>query len=294
VLSNARKLDVKVVIKPRDIVSGNARLNLVFVASVFNQCPGLDPLSTEEMAKCGLMDDDQGDSREERAFRMWINSLGLSNGEVYINNLFEDCKDGLVLLKILDHIQPGVVSWKQVEMNANNKFKKVSNCNYVVVLGKQFKFSMVNIGGSDIVDGNKKLLLGLVWQMMRTHTLKFLAEVQRKKFGGADVTDQMLIDWANEKVKSKGRSSKMESFKDPSLKTGIFFMDLLFAIESRIIDWDLVTPGETKEDALLNARYAISVARKLGAVIFLLPEDIAEVKPKMILTFVASIIAIDK
>lgn len=55
-------------------------------------------------------------------------------------------------------------------------------------------------------------------------------------------------------------------------------MDLLFAIESRIIDWDFVTAGESDEDALLNAKYAISVARKLGAVIFLLPEDIVEVK----------------
>jgi len=294
VIGNAKKLEVKVIIKPRDIVSANSRLNLAFTAAIFNQCPGLEPLTQDEMDKCGLMEDDMGDSREERAFRLWINSLGLDNGNVYINNLFEDCSDGLVLLRVLDHIQPGIVSWKQVEMNPNNKFKKISNCNYAVVLGKQLKFSLVNIGGSDIVNGNKKLILGLVWQMMRLHTLKFLAEVQRKKFGGAEVTDQMLVDWANQKVQSKGRSSKMDSFKDNSLKSGIFFMDLLYAIESRIIDWDLVTPGETNEDALRNARYAISVARKLGATIFLLPEDIVEVKPKMILTFVAAILAIDK
>ena len=41
-----------------------------------------------------------------------------------------------------------------------------------------------------------------------------------------------------------------------------------------------MTPGDTKENSLLNAKYAISVARKLGATIFLLPEDIVEVKPK--------------
>jgi len=104
----------------------------------------------------------------------------------------------------------------------------------------------------------------------------------------------MLVQWANDRVRGAGRTTKMSSFKDPSLATGIFFMDLLFAIESRIINWDFVTPGDTKENQLLNARYAISVGRKLGAIIFLLPEDIQEVKPKMILTFVASLIAVDK
>ena len=113
---------------------------------------------------------------------------------MYLHNLFEDCSDGLVLLRVLDHISPGIVSWRQVEMKPSNKFKKVSNCNYVVVLGKQLKFSLVNIAGPDIVGGNKKLILALVWQMMRAHTLKFLAAVHAKKFGGAEVTDEVRTD----------------------------------------------------------------------------------------------------
>jgi len=194
----------------------------------------------------------------------------------------------------MDRVKPGVVDWKAVEKNPSNKFKKVSNCNYVIVLGRSLKFSMVNIGGVDIQTGNKKLLLGFVWQLMRFHTLRFLAEVQAKRFGGVEVTDQMLIDFVNNRVATAGRPSRMRDFKDPSLATGVFFLDLLFAIESRIIDAEFVTAGDTKENQLLNAKYAISVARKLGAVVFLLPEDIQEVKPKMILTFVASIMSVDK
>jgi len=292
VLNNATKLNVKAFIKPDDIVKGNPRLNLAFTAAIFNQCPGLDPLSKEELEKAGLLEDDYGDSREERAFRMWINSLGIDG--LHINSLFEDCKDGIALLKVMDYVEHGIVSWKNVELNANNKFKKVANCNYVVVLGKQLKFSLVGIGGSDITDGNKKLLLALVWQLMRYHTLKFLSEVQAKKFGGKQVDDHMLIDWANKTVADAGKSATMSNFKDPTLKTGVFFLDLLYAIEPQVVDWSYVTPGETKEDALNNARYCISVARKLGAVIFLLPEDIVEVQPKMILTFVASILSIAK
>ena len=81
--------------------------------------------------------------------------------DLHINNLFEDSTDGLTLLKVLDFIHGGgLVDWKQVEKNPNNKFKKVSNCNYVVVLGKQLKFSLVNISGTDINSGNKKLDAG--------------------------------------------------------------------------------------------------------------------------------------
>nr|GMD61167.1 fimbrin-2 [Ipomoea batatas] len=39
----------------------------------------------------------------------------------------------------------------------------------------------------------------------------------------------------------------------------------------------------------MNATYIISIARKLGCSIFLLPEDIIEVNQKMILTLTASI-----
>jgi len=295
VLNNAKKLDVKAFIKARDIVAGNPRLNLAFTAAIFNQCPGLDPLTQEELDKAGLMDDDFGDSREERAFRMWINSLGID--KVYVNSLFEDVKDGLVLLRVIDRVEPGLVSWKQVEMNPNNKFKRVSNNNYAVVLGKtkELNLSLPSTGGSDIVDGNKKLILGYVWQLMRHHTLKFLAEVQAKKFGGRPVTDQMIIDWANDTVRAQGKDRKISSFKDQKLADGLFFLDLLTAIESRVVSAEyVIDPAHEQKEKLDNARYAISVARKLGATIFLLPEDITEVKPKMILTFLASIMALQK
>jgi len=295
VLNNAAKLNVKAFLKAKDIASGNPRLNLAFTAAIFNQCPGLDPLTQEELDKAGLLDDDTGDSREERAFRMWINSLNIDG--LHINSLFEDVKDGLCLLKVIDKIQPGLVSWKQVEMAPNNKFKKVSNNNYAVVLGKskELNLSLVGIGGSDIVDGNKKLILGLTWQLMRAHTLRFLAEVQAKKFGGKPITDQMLLDWANEQVKSIGKERKITNFKDPALSDGLFFLDLLTAVEARVVSAEYIfDPPADDKQKLDNARYAISVARKLGCTLFLLPEDITEVKPKMILTFIASIMSVAK
>jgi len=289
VLHNAGKLDVHAFIQPQDIVSGNSRLNLAFTAAIFNACPGLDPLTEKEKADlAGMMEDDFGDSREERAFRMWMNTLGIP--ELYINSLFEDCKDGLALLKVIDFIEPGIVNWdKKVEKDPSNKFKKLTNCNYVIDLGKEMKFSLVGIGGVDINDGNKKLLLALVWQLMRYHTIKFLSKLS---MGGAAVKEDQIIEWANKKVAAAGRSGEMKSFKDKTLSTSHFFFDLLYAVNGEIINWDLVTDGETDENKLLNAKYAISVARKLNCTIFLLPEDIVEVKDKMILTFVAAIMTV--
>lgn len=49
-----------------------------------------------------------------------------------------------------------------------------------------------------------------------------------------------------------------------------------------------------EEDFMLNAKYAVSVARQLGATIFLLWEDIVEVKQKMIITFVAALMSLSK
>lgn len=38
-----------------------------------------------------MMTDDEETSREERCFRLWINSLGI---DTYVNNLFEDIRNG--------------------------------------------------------------------------------------------------------------------------------------------------------------------------------------------------------
>lgn len=66
-----------------------------------------------------------------------------------------------ILLQTLDKVSPSIVNWKIASKPPIKlPFKKVENCNQVVKLGKQLKFSLVNIAGNDIVQGNKKLILG--------------------------------------------------------------------------------------------------------------------------------------
>jgi hypothetical protein len=60
-------------------------------------------------------------------------------------------------------------------------------------------------------------------------------------------------------------------------------------IDSSIVNWDLVKEGKSAEDKELNAKYAIALARKLGAVVFLVWDDIPDLNKKMILIYVCSL-----
>ncbi|KAF9610517.1 hypothetical protein IFM89_022797 [Coptis chinensis] len=202
-----------------------------------------------------------------------------------------------ILLEVLDKVSPGAVNWKQASKPPiKMPFRKVENCNQVVRIGKQLKFSLVNVAGNDIVQGNKKLILveglfflsAFLWQLMRFNMLQLLQNL-RFHSKGKEMTDADILGWANTKVKSTGRTSQMESFRDKNLSNGIFFLELLSAVGPRVVNWNLVTKGESDEEKNLNATYIISVARKLGCSVFLLPEDIMEVNQKMILTLTASI-----
>ena len=193
VIDNSKKLGAESYITPEDIVAGNSKLNTLFVASIFNAYPGLDPATEEEMYEAAkLLDDDVEGAREERAFRMWINSLGLTdNGEpIHINNLYEESKDCILLLRNIEKIRPGVINWKIVDKKPNNPFKKTVNCNEVIDASKKAKYHIVGIGGGDIRDGNKKYILAIVWQMMRDHSLQVIG----------NKTEEDLIKWGNERV----------------------------------------------------------------------------------------------
>ncbi|KAJ4798470.1 fimbrin 1 [Rhynchospora pubera] len=286
VLEHADRMGCKRYLSPKDIVDGSPNLNLAFVAHIFQKRNGLSTQMRQMSFLESQFEDDALVSREERAFRLWINSLGIST---YINNVFEDLRNGWLLLEALEKVHPGIVNWRLANKPPIKlPFRKVENCNQVIKIGKELKFSLVNVAGNDIVQGNKKLILAFLWQLMRYNILQLLKNL-RFHSHGKEITDADILSWANSQVKSSGKFSRMESFKDKSLSSGIFFLHLLSAVEPRVVNWSLITQGETEEEKKMNASYIISVARKLGCSIFLLPEDIIEVNQKMMLTLTASI-----
>jgi len=68
--------------------------------------------------------------------------------------------------------------------------------------------------------------------------------------------------------------------KDKSLSDGRFFMHILADIESRAVNWDIMMASDTDEGKENNAKYVISVARKLNALVFCVWDQIISVHPK--------------
>jgi plastin-1 len=207
-----------------------------------------------------------------------------------VNSLFDDLRDGTILLQAYDKVIPGSVNWRHVNKPTPYggeimRFKAVENTNYAIELGKQNRFSLVGIQGADITDGQRTLTLGLVWQLMRkdiTNTLSSLAQ----RMGKREITDAEMIRWANDMSQKGGRKSTIRSFKDSSIGTGVFLLDVLSGMKSSYVDYDLVTPGNTPDDAYANAKLSISIARKMGATIWLVPEDICQVRSRLVTTFI--------
>ncbi|XP_017574285.1 plastin-3 isoform X2 [Pygocentrus nattereri] len=281
-LVQADRLGCRQFVTSTDVVSGNPKLNLAFVANLFNKYPALTKPENQDI-DWGLL---EGETREERTFRNWMNSLGVNP---HVNHLYGDLQDALVILQLYERIKVPV-DWNNKvnkppypKIGAN--MKKLENCNYAVELGKTTaKFSLVGIGGQDLNDGNPTLTLALVWQLMRRYTLNVLEDLG----DGQKVNDDIIVNWVNKTLSGAGKSTKISSFKDKEISSSLPVLDLIDAIQPGSIHYDLVKTGSLSEqDKLENAKYAVSMARKIGARVYALPDDLVEVKPKMVMTVFA-------
>ncbi|XP_062849015.1 plastin-1 isoform X2 [Trichomycterus rosablanca] len=279
-LRQAALLDCRQFVSPRDVVSGNNNLNLAFVANLFNMYPALSKPTDNDIDITQLEE-----SREDKTFRNWMNSLGVSP---YVNRLYSDLADGLVILQLYEKIQVPV-DWKKVNRPPFPPFgshmKKMENCNYAVELGRtEAKFSLVGIGGQNINEGNQMHTLALVWQLMRRYTVKVLSDLG----DGEKINDQMIIDWVNSALEKGGKDTTISNFKDKAISTSLPVLDLISTIAPNAIKPEMIKREDlADEDKLNNAKYAISVARKIGTKVYALPDDLVEVNPKMVMTVFA-------
>jgi plastin-1 len=279
VIANALALGVPEIVGSSDITTGNTKVNTLFVAAIFNTKHGLDDLTKEEYDAAALLDDDVEGTAEERAFRFWINSLNIEG--VYTDDLFTDFNDGILLNKVIHRVNDQVIDWKKIDMNPNNDFKKNINNNAGLASAKdKLGLKIIGVGGPDLTKGHKKSILAVVWQLARLHYLKMIG----------DKSEDDLVVWANELVGSK--YAPITSLKDKALSNGQYLLHLLAAIEPRAVNFELMLEGNNDEELQNNAKYVSSVARKLGAVIFCVWEDIVNVNPKQMLIFFATMMEI--
>ncbi|KAM4041289.1 plastin-1 isoform 1-T3 [Anomaloglossus baeobatrachus] len=279
-LNQADKLGCRQFVTPSDVVSGNPKLNLAFVANLFNMYPALNKVDGFD-----FMNQLEGETNEERTFRNWMNSLGVNP---HVNHMYSDLSDALVIFQLYERTRVPV-DWGRVNKRPfsalGGHMKKIENCNYAVDLGKhKAKFSLVGICGNDLHEGNRTLTLALVWQLMRRYTLNVLSDLGE----GEKIDDRTIIQWVNETLRDANKTTFISSFRDRSISTSLPVLDLIDAIAPKAVNPDMVKRENLSDaDKMSNAKYAISIARKIGARIYALPEDLVDVKPKMVMTVFA-------
>ena len=145
VLSNAKALGVPEVCGPSSITTGNVKSNTLFVAQIFNTKHGLEELTEEEYKAAGMLDDDVEGAKEERVYRMWINSLNIDG--VFVKDLYDDVKDGVLLCKVIEKLKPGLVNWKQVQDPPKNDMSRNINSNTACQAAKQMGIKLIAVNG---------------------------------------------------------------------------------------------------------------------------------------------------
>ncbi|VDO15769.1 unnamed protein product, partial [Brugia timori] len=93
-LNEAEKIDCREFVAPNDVAQGNYKLNLAFVANLFNKYPNLPEPGTDEFEI-----DAVDETREEKTYRNWMNSMGV---DPHVNWLYSDLCSGVIIFQLYD------------------------------------------------------------------------------------------------------------------------------------------------------------------------------------------------
>ena len=192
------------------------------------------------------------------------------------------------------------------------------------ICSNSFPFSLVGMGGNDIVDGNQKYIKTLLWQIMLYHSTKQL-NLNNNDDNGHTITNKEMIKWCNDTmIKYKNDltenkdnnddtnyilennliKSKISSFKDKSLSDSIFYLNLLSSINTKWVNYKLINKiskteknnknnkNEYKKKCIQNATYCITIIRRLGVDLFITVDDLYRVEQRAVLSIIASIMNI--
>jgi len=116
-------------------------------------------------------------SEEERnAFTLHLNNClskdpDLSSRlpmEVESMALFENCKDGLMMCKLINLAEEGSVDERALNKKPNmNVYQKTENQNLAINAARSIGCQVVNVGPMDLIEGRPILILGLIWQIIK-------------------------------------------------------------------------------------------------------------------------------
>ncbi|KAM8704244.1 hypothetical protein ACLKA7_008788 [Drosophila subpalustris] len=134
---------------------------------------------------------------QKKTFTKWINSH-LSNTQCTpVNDLFLDLRDGHRLLALLSTLTQTQLKPEKGRMRVHH----INNLNKVLQVIQQHGVRLVNISSDDIVGGNAKLTLGLIWLI----ALEFNGQHLVKSHSSNGV-EKSLLAWARQYTEPHGLS----------------------------------------------------------------------------------------
>ncbi|VDM23887.1 unnamed protein product [Toxocara canis] len=242
-------------------------------ANSYNQ-PGYDyTQQEEEWDREGLLDP-AWEKQQKKTFTAWCNSH-LRKAGTSIEVIEEDFRNGLKLMLLLE-----VISGEPLPRPDRGKmrFHKIANVNKALEYIESKGVKLVSIGAEEIVDGNVKMTLGLIWTII----LRFA--IQDINVEELSARDGLLL-WCQRKT-APYNNVNVQNFHT-SWKDGLAFCALIHRHRPELIDYSTLHKG----DPIHNLNLAFDVAEKhLDIPRMLDAEDMVNNVPdeKAVMTYVSS------
>ncbi|XP_006024299.1 utrophin isoform X2 [Alligator sinensis] len=224
---------------------------------------------------------DEHNDVQKKTFTKWINARFLKSGKPPIKDMFTDLKDGRRLLDLLE----GLVGNPLPKERGSTRVHALNNVNRVLQILHQNNVELVNIGGTDIVDGNHKLTLGLLWSIILHWQVKdvmkdIMSDLQQTN------SEKILLSWVRQSTRPYSQVNVLNF--TTSWTDGLAFNAVIHRHKPELFSWDRVT----KMSPVERLEHAFSIAKKhLGIEKLLDPEDIAVQLPdkKSIIMYLTSL-----
>ncbi|VDO79496.1 unnamed protein product [Haemonchus placei] len=225
----------------------------------------------EEWDREGLLDP-AWEKQQKKTFTAWCNSH-LRKAGTSIELIEEDFRNGLKLMLLLE-----VISGEPLPRPDRGKmrFHKIANVNKALEYIESKGVKLVSIGAEEIVDGNVKMTLGLIWTII----LRFA--IQDINVEELSARDGLLL-WCQRKT-APYNNVNVQNFHT-SWKDGLAFCALIHRHRPELIDYYQLHKG----DPIYNLNLAFDVAEKhLDIPRMLDAEDVAHhPEEKSIMTYVS-------
>ncbi|XP_062906974.1 dystrophin isoform X1 [Mobula hypostoma] len=225
---------------------------------------------------------DEREDVQKKTFTKWINAQFVKAGKPLIEDLFTDLRDGRRLLELLE----GLVGHDLAKEKGSTRVHALNNVNRALQILQKNNVDLVNIGGSDIVDGNHKLTLGLIWSIILHWQVKdvlkgIMANLQQTN------SEKILLSWVRQSIRNY-KPVNVVNFTS-SWSDGLALNALIHSHRPDLFEWKDVAKLQSANERL---DHAFNVAKQhLGIEKLLDPEDVATAHPdkKSIIMYITSL-----